>query len=80
MRLVDRVKNDVLRDRIGVIVKIEDMIMQSQMRWHGHVIHRDFKSSIREVMELEKTGKMKKIPQKEIVGIVYKKRIWNDMA
>ena len=66
LRLVDRVKNDVLRDRIGVIVKIEDMIMQSHMRWHGHVIHRDFKSSIREVMELEKTGKMKKVPPRKL--------------
>ena len=66
LRLVDRVKNDVLRDRIGVIVEIEDMIMQSHMRRHGHVIHRDFKSSIREVMELEKTGKMKKVPPRKL--------------
>ena len=27
VRLVDRVSTDVLRDRVGVVVKIEDMIM-----------------------------------------------------
>ena len=30
--LVDRVSNDVLRDRVGVVVKIEDMIIQSRLR------------------------------------------------
>ena len=29
MRVVDRVSTDVLWDRVGVVVKIEDMIIQS---------------------------------------------------
>ena len=28
-RVVDRVSTDVLRDSVGVVVKIEDMIIQS---------------------------------------------------
>ena len=30
--LVDRVSTDVLRDMVGVVVKIEDMIIQSHLR------------------------------------------------
>ena len=30
MRLADRVSTDVLRDRVGVFVKTEDMIIQSR--------------------------------------------------
>ena len=39
VRLVDRVLTDVLRDRLDVVVKIEDMIIQNRLRWYGHVIH-----------------------------------------
>ena len=60
VRPVDRVLNDVLQDRVGVVVKIEDMIIQSCLWWYGHVICRDMNSQIREVMELEITGKRKK--------------------
>ena len=59
VRLVDRVSTDVL-DRVGVVVKIEDMIMQSRLRWYGHVMRGDMNSKIREVMEGEMTGKRKK--------------------
>ena len=38
VRLVDRVSTDGLRDRMGVVVKIEDMIFQNHLRWYGHVI------------------------------------------
>ena len=31
-RLVDRVSTDVLRDRMGVVVKIEEMITQNRLR------------------------------------------------
>ena len=51
---------DVLRDRVGVVVKSEGMIIQSHLRWYGHVMHGDINSQIREVMELEITGKRKK--------------------
>ena len=41
VRLVDRVSTDVLRDRVGVVAKIEDMIIQSRLPWYGHVIRGD---------------------------------------
>ena len=44
VRLVDRVPTDVLGDRVSVIVKIEDMIIQSRLRWYGHVTHGDINS------------------------------------
>ena len=44
VRLVDRVSTDVLRDRVGVAVKIEDIIIQSRLRWYGHVMHREIDS------------------------------------
>ena len=33
MRLVDRVSTDVLRDRVDIVVKIEDMVIQGRLRW-----------------------------------------------
>ena len=44
VRLVDRVSIEVLRDRLGVVVKIEDMIIQSRVRWYGHVMRGDINS------------------------------------
>ena len=32
VRLFDRVSTDVLRDRMGVVVKIEEMITQNRLR------------------------------------------------
>ena len=60
VRLVDRVSTDVLRDRVGIVVKTDDMIIQSRLRWCGHVIRGDINSQIHEVMEVEITGKRKK--------------------
>ena len=60
VRLVDRVWTMVLGDRVRVAVKIEDMIIQSRLRWYGHVMRRNINSQIREVMEVEITGKRKK--------------------
>ena len=60
VRLVDRVSTDLLRDRVGVVVKIEDFIIQRRLRWYGDVIRRDTSSQIREVMEHEITWKRKK--------------------
>ena len=57
--LVDRVLTDVLRDRVRVVVKIEDII-QSCLWWYGHVMRGDISSQICEVMELEITRKRKK--------------------
>ena len=57
-RLVDRVSTDVLRDRVGV-VNIKVMIIQSRLRWCGHFMRGDINSQIREVMEVEITGKRK---------------------
>ena len=60
VRLVNRVSADVLRDRVGVVVKVEDLIIQSHLRWYGHVKHGDINFQIREVMQVEVTGKRKK--------------------
>ena len=60
VRLVDRVSTDVLRDRVGVVVTIEDFIIQGRLWWYGHVIRLDISSQIREVMEHEIPGKRKK--------------------
>ena len=59
VRLVDRVSTDVLRNRVGVGVKIEDMKIQSRLRWYGHVMRRDINSQTHEVIEAEITGKKK---------------------
>ena len=59
VRLVDRVSTNVLRDRVGVVVKIEDII-QNRLQWYGHVMRKDINSQRREVMEVEITGKKKK--------------------
>ena len=60
VRMVDRVSTDVLRDRVGVFVKIEDMIIQSRLRWYGYFMRGDINSQIRDVMEVKTTGKRKK--------------------
>ena len=57
VRLVDRVSTDVLCDRVGVVVKIEDVIIQSHLQWYGYVMCGGINSQIREVMEVEITGK-----------------------
>ena len=44
MRLVERVLTDVLRDKVSVVVKIEDMMIQTHLRWYDHVIRRDTNS------------------------------------
>ena len=36
--LVDRVLTDDLCDRIGVAVKIDDLIIQSRLQWYGNVM------------------------------------------
>ena len=38
VRLVDKVSTDVLQDRRAVVVKIKDVIMQSRLRWYGHLL------------------------------------------
>ena len=60
VRLVDRVLTNALRDRVGVVVKIEDMVTESRLRWYGHVMCGDINSQIREDLEVEITGKRKK--------------------
>ena len=78
VRLVDRVLTDVLHDRVGVVVKIDNMIIQSPLQWYVHVMHGDINSQIHAVMEVEITGKGKKgQPRKSWEECI---RIWNDMS
>ena len=60
VRLIDRVSTDLLRDKVGIAVKIEDIIIQCLLRWYGHVMREDINSQIREVMEVQIAGKRKK--------------------
>ena len=66
VRLVDRVSTVALRDRVGVVVKIEDLIIQSRLQWYGHVMPGDINSQICEVGEVEITGKRKKGPPRKL--------------
>ena len=79
VRLVDRVSTDVLCDRVSVVVKTEDMITQSRLRWYGHVMRGDINSQIRELMKVKITGKRKKGRQRESWEKCVKK-VWSDMA
>ena len=66
VRLVDRVLTRVLQDGVGVVVKIEDMIMPSHLWCFGRVMHGEIKSQIWGVMEVEITGKRKKSRQRKL--------------
>ena len=55
----------VLCDRVGPVVKIEDII-QSHLRWYHHVMHGGINSQTREVMEKKERS------AKEIMGRVQK--------
>ena len=46
VRLVDRVPTDILCNRLGVVVKIEDMIIQNHLWWYGHIMHGDINSQV----------------------------------
>ena len=59
VRLVNRVSTNVLHNRVGVVVKIEDII-QSRLQRYSYVVHGGMNSQICEVMEDEITGKRKK--------------------
>ena len=46
-KLFDRVSSGVLKERLGVVVKIEDILVDSCLQWCGHVIHGDTNTSTR---------------------------------
>ena len=60
VRLVDTVLTDVLCDKVGVVVKIEEIIIQSRLQWYVHVMRGNINSQIHEVMEVQITGKRRK--------------------
>ena len=60
VKLVDKVFTDVLCDKVSVVVMIENMIIQSRLRWYGHVMSGDINSQIRKVIEVKIKGKRKK--------------------
>ena len=65
-RLVNRVSTNFLQNRVGVVVKIKDMIIQSRLRFYGHVICRYINySQIREVVQFEITEKRKTGPPRK---------------
>ena len=65
-RLVNRVSTNFLQNRVGVVVKIKDMIIQSRLWFYGHVICRYINySQIREVVQFEITEKRKTGPPRK---------------
>ena len=66
VRLLDRVSTDVLCDRLGVVVKNEDMIIQSCLWWYGHVMCGGINSQILAVMEVQITVKRKEDRPREL--------------
>ena len=44
LKLVDRALTDGLHGRVGVVMKIEDMLIQSRLWWYDNVMHRDINS------------------------------------
>ena len=62
--MVDRVSTNVPRHSVSVVVKFEDMIIQSHLWWYGQAIHGDINSQIHEVMEVEINEKKKKCQPK----------------
>ena len=64
-RMIRMISETVLCDRVGPVVKIEDII-QSHLRWYHHVMHGGINSQTREVMEKKERS------AKEIMGRVQK--------
>ena len=66
--LIDRVSSSVLREKVGVDVKMEDILVHGRLQWYGHVIRQDTNSQVREIMELEVDAKKPKRSSKESIG------------
>ena len=60
VKLVDKAFTDVLCDKVSVVVMIENMIIQSLLRWYGHVMSGDISSQIRKAIEVKIKMKRKK--------------------
>lgn len=60
VRLVNGDSSAVLREKVGVAVKIKNMLVHSHLRWYSHVTHQDTNLQILEVKELEIYEKRKK--------------------
>ena len=76
LRLVNRVSSNSLREKVEVVVKIEDILRHSCLQWHGHVIRRYTNSQIHEAMELEIVGERKKGCQRKF----WEKFVQSDLA
>ena len=73
VRQVDSIQTDVLGDKVGVVLKIENMIFKNRLPWYDHVMREDINSQICEVMEVEITGKKKKSQPRKSWGECVKK-------
>ena len=56
----NRVLTDAFCDRMGVVVKMEVMIIQSHLPWYGHVMRANINPQICGDTEVEITEKKKK--------------------
>ena len=73
--MVDRMSTDVFLERLDVVVKIKEMIIQSCLHWYEHVMRGDINSQIREVMEVEIAGKREKSRSRELKECVGSKEM-----
>ena len=38
VRLIDRILSDVLRERVDIFVKKEDILVHGRLLWYGHIL------------------------------------------
>ena len=74
VRLINRVSTYILQDRVGVLVKIEDMIIQSCLWWYN-VIGQDINLQMCEGKELEIIEKRSKSQIKKLWEECVKKNL-----
>ena len=54
--LWDRINNDVVRLRTGMVRKLDDRVDARVLRWFGHMMRMDNGRLVKRVMELEVSG------------------------
>lgn len=74
VRLLDGVSSDVLGERVGGVVKTQDMLIHNRWQWHCHVVRQDTNSQIPEVQELEVGAKSNK--GRRAIQINCRKNVW----
>ena len=72
VRLIEQVSTDLLCDRVGVVVKIEGMTIQSHLWWYGHAMHGNISSQNMWVFGNWNNWEKEEGSTKEIMGSMHK--------